>query len=149
MDEQRIEKVTQKVHFELADRHQLDGEVFLRLYESHHTGHQMVGDLLNESLSFIPVKTAGGVFLLSASQIVTAAVSSESEKDDLMTLGKQYTVRIKTTLDEEIRGDIFVNLPEESSRVKDYFNQPARFFPLFQPASILYINRQFILTVQE
>jgi len=149
MDERRIEKVTQTVLFELADRHRLDGEVFLRQYESHHTGRQTVGDLLNESLSFIPVKAAKGVVLLSASQIVTATVSLTSEKDDLMTLGKQYAVRIKTTHENEIPGDIFVNLPEESSRVKDYFNQPARFFPLFQSDSIVYVNRNFILTVQE
>ncbi|MBI3596402.1 MAG: hypothetical protein HY203_04530 [Nitrospirae bacterium] len=64
-------------------------------------------------------------------------------------MGKQYAVRIKTTQEKEIPGDIYVNLPEESSRVKDYFNQPARFFPLFQPASIIYVNWNFILTVEE
>jgi hypothetical protein len=80
---------------------------------------------------------------------VTAAVAAKAEKDDLMTLGKQYAVRIRTTQEIEIQGDIYVNLPEESSRAKDYFNQSARFFPLFQPASIVYVNRDFILAVQE
>jgi len=149
VDDRRIEKVTQPVHFELADRRHLDGEVFLRLYESHHTGRQMVGDLLNESEGFIPVKTPGGFLLLNASIIVTAAVSSKAEKDDLMTLGKQYKVRIRMTVEKEIQGDIFVNRPEESSRIKDYFNQPARFFPIFLPASIVYVNRRFILSVEE
>jgi len=149
VDERRVEKVTQTVRFELADRRHLDGEVFLRLYESHHTGRQTVGDLLNEAPSFIPVKTAGGFVLLNASQIVTATVPSKSEKDDLMTLGKQYAVRITTIQEEKIQADIFVNLPEDSSRVKDYFNQPVRFFPLFRPDSIVYVNRGFILVVEE
>jgi hypothetical protein len=149
MDERRVEKVTQPVSFELADRRRLDGDVFLQQYESHHTGRQTVGDLLNEAVPFIPVKAAGKVVLLNAVQIVTAAVPSKSEKDDLMTLGKRYAIRIKTTQDKEISGDIFVNLPEESSRVKDYFNQSARFFAIFQPDSIVYVNPNFILTVEE
>jgi hypothetical protein len=149
MDERRVEKVTQPVSFELADRRWLDGQVFLQQYESRHTGRQTVGDLLNEAVSFIPVKASGGIVLLNAAQIVAAAVPSKSEKDDLMTLGKRYAIRIKTTQEKEISGDIFVNLPEESSRVKDYFNQPARFFAIFQPDSIVYVNRNFILTVEE
>jgi len=148
MDERKIEKQTQEVVFEMSDRSVVSGKVFLGLYEAHHTGRQKVGDLLNEQLSFVPVKTVRGAVLLNMSHIVTVTVRSEVEKDDLMTLGKKYAVRIKTTQGKEVKGDIFVDLPEETSRVKDYFNQTFYFFTIFQATSIIYINRQFILSVE-
>jgi len=149
MDDRTIQKETQQITVELSDGTQIDGEVFLRLHEAHHTGRQKIGDLLNQDLSFIPVRTSKGSVLLNSSQIVVVKIKQEFEKDDLMTLGRKYAVRVKTVQGKEIVGDIFVNLPEESSRVKDCLNQPIRFFPVFQSTSILYINRQFILSVQD
>jgi hypothetical protein len=148
MDDRKVVKQTQKVVFGMSDRSKVKGEVFLGLYEAHHTGPQKVGDLLNERLSFVPVKTARKSILLNMSQIVTVTVDSEFEKDDLMTLGKRYAIRIKMTYGKEIKGDIFVNLPEETLRVKDYFNQSSQFFTVFKKASIIYINRLFILSIE-
>src|SRR5262249_32057633 len=112
MDEQKVVKQTQEVVFGMSDHSNVKGEVFLGLYEARHTGPQKVGDLLNEKLSFLPVKTARRPVLLNLSQIVTVTVDSEFEKDDLMTLGKRYGVWIKTVHGKLIKGDIFVNLPE-------------------------------------
>ncbi len=147
MDKHKITKETHQVSFELSDGSQIEGEVFLRLYEAHHSGRQRVGDLLNQSLSFIPVKTAEGPLLMNTSQIAAVKISLEVEQDDLMTLGKEYPIRIKMTHSKEMVGRVYVNLPEENCRVKDYFNQPLQFFPLFQSTSIVYINRDFILSV--
>jgi hypothetical protein len=150
MDEQKIEKEAQAILFELSDGSQIDGEVFLRLYEAHHEGHQKVGDLLNsEEARFIPLRMREGTLLLNRSRIALAKVKTELEKDDLMTLGKRYTVCLKMLGGKEIRGEIFVNLPEGFSRVKDYFNQPIQFFPLIQSEFVIYINQKFVLSVQD
>jgi hypothetical protein len=149
MDDCKITVATQTVVFHLIDGSKVEGEVYLRLHEARHMGPQKVGDLLNDASSFIPVKTTRGDMLLNASQIVSVSVDLLPEKTDLMTLGTKYTVRVKTILQQELQGDIFVNLPEEFSRIKDYFNQPNRFYPLFQSAAVVYVNRQFILSVQE
>ena len=149
MDERAIQKETQQVTVDLSDGTHIDGEFFLRLFEAHHTGRQTIGDLLNQNLFFIPIKTSKGFVLLNTSQIVVVQIKQEFEKDELMTLGKKHTVRIRTVQGREMSGDLYVNLPVESSRVKDYVNQPIQFFSLYQAASILYINRQFILSVQD
>jgi hypothetical protein len=149
MDDRAIQKEAQQVTVGLSDGTQIDGEVFLRLHEAHHTGRQKIGDLLNQDLSFIPVRTSKGLVLVNRSQIVFVEIQQECEKDELMTLGKKYTVRVRTVHGNAIVGEMFVNLPEESCRIKDHLNQPIRFFPIFQSASILYINREFILSVQD
>ncbi|HZR46963.1 MAG TPA: hypothetical protein VFA47_09680 [Candidatus Manganitrophaceae bacterium] len=150
MDERKIEKETQSALIELSDGSEIDGEVFLRLYEAHHAGQQKVGDLLNnEAARFIPLKTKGGTLLLNRLHIVLVKVRTELEKDDLMTLGEKYTVSLKMFRGHEIRGDIFVSLPEGLSRVKDYFNQPIQFFRLLQPEYVVYINQRFLLSIQD
>jgi hypothetical protein len=83
---------------------------------------------------------------VNTSQIAAVRIRLELEKDDLTTLGKKYTVRVKTTQGKDLVGGVYVNLPEETCRVKNYLNQPLRFFPLFQSTSIVYINLDFILS---
>jgi len=149
VDERKIEKENRSVLFELYDGSEVEGEVFLRLYEAHHEGLQKVGDLLNEETRVIPIRTKRGTLLLNRSRIASAKVRAESEKDDLMTLGKKYTVSLKMLRGKEIQGDIFVNLPEGFSRVKDYFNQSIQFFPLIQSEFVIYINRELLLYIQD
>lgn len=148
MDERRIEKQTRLVAFHLSDGGEVRGAVFLRLHEAHHTGLQKVGELLNDEQRFLPIKTGGETFLLNKRHIVAAAVPAAEEGDDLMFLGKQYAISVITTLGLKFQGDIYVNLPEENSRVKDYLNQSTPFLPLIRSESILYINQRFILTAQ-
>lgn len=149
MDERRIEKETRRVLFALSDGSEIRGEVFLRLYEAHHAGLQKLGGLLNEKKPFIPIKTNDGVLLINRSHIVLGQVDLESEKDDLMDLGEKYTISVKLAKGKELRGEIFVNLSEGANRVKDYFNQPTDFLPLIQSEHVVYLNQQFILSVQD
>ena len=149
MDERRVEKDTQPVMLELSDGSQLAGEFFLRRFEAHHEGRQKVGDLLNDSLAFIPFNTGEGVVLLNVSELVSIRVPLETEADDLMRLGQKYAVRFRMKQGTDLEGEIYVNLPMESSRIKDYLNQPVRFFALFRPDAVVYLNRRFILTVMD
>lgn len=148
MDDGRIEKATRNAKVVLSSGREIRGEVFVGLYDPHHAGPQRVGELLNEHLAFIPVKTNEGVLLVNRDHIVSATLPADRERDELLTLGKQYTVRV-TTMHGEVRGAIFVNLPEVSTRVADYFNQPLRFLPLFQARTVVYLNREFVLLVQD
>lgn len=149
MDERKIEKENRPVLFELSDGSEIEGEVFLRLYEEHHAGLQKVGDLLNEEKRFIPIRTKGGTLLINRSHIALARVKAEMEKDDLMTLGKKVAVSLKMVQGRAVQGDIFIDLPEGFCRVKDYMNQPIQFFILIQPEFVVYINQKFVLSVQD
>jgi len=148
MDEGRIQKATRRARLILSDGREVCGDVFVGLYEPHHLGPQRVGELLNEEDTFIPVKTDQGVLLVNRARIVSVTLPADREQDDLVTLGKRYEVRVTTTRGD-LNGTIFVNLRENATRVRDYFNQPLRFLPLFQSQTIAYLNRDFILLVQD
>lgn len=149
MEDSKIEKQTRTAAFALSSGKTVEGEVFLRLYEAHHTGPQKIGDLLNGDTPFIPVKTPDGVVLLNLRQIVSAKVPLEEEQDDLMILGQKLSVTVEMTNAWEQSGDVYVNLPEGKDRLKDYINQPGLFFPLFDSKLIVYINRLHILFISD
>jgi hypothetical protein len=148
MDEGRIEKATRRARLVLSNGREIRGEVFVGLYDAHHVGPQRVGELLNEDPAFIPVRTDKGVLLVNRAHVVSVALSADREKDDLVTLGKRYTVRVKTTRGE-FRGTVFVNLPDVSNRVRDYLNQSLHFFTLFQSRTVVYLNRDYVVLVED
>lgn len=141
MNELWVQKKTQQVDIILSDGSGFAGKVFL-LSETLH-------DVLNAKGSFIPVKTTKGVLLLNLSQIVSVTIQAQLEQDELMTLGKRHDIRVMMVDGKEMEGNIFVNLPKESFRVKDFLDQSLSFLPLFQPNLIVYLNKQFILSVQD
>lgn len=149
MEEQKIAKNRQHVIFTLADSSQIEGEVFLNLYEAHGRGQQRVGALLNGEGAFLPVKTIDGTVHLNVANIIKACTSIKAECCDLMMLGKKYTVQITTLNGEKIKGEIFVDLPNERSRVSDHFNQLDRFFRVFTSDQVVYISSHYILTVRD
>lgn len=148
MDDRRIEKETRTVEFELSDGGRLTGEVFVGQFDSHHTGPQRVGELLGGESGFLPVRASDGVHLLNTRLIVLARISATVERDELMTLGEKRFVRLRLAQSRELTGDIYVAV-ESGNRVSDFFGQSLRFFPLFQNDEITYVNRDFLLDVQD
>jgi len=149
MQEQKIAKHRRQVIFTLADGSELVGEVFLSLYEVRRQGPQGVGGLLNGEDAFLPVKTRDGTVHLNVANIIKARTPAEAERHELMMLGKKYAVRVTTLYGEEIDGEVFVDLPQDRSRVSDYLNQPDRFFRIFVPDHIVYIAARYVLTVRD
>jgi hypothetical protein len=149
MEEQKIVKNQRWVEFTLADGSVVKGVVFLNLYDAHRPGPQRVGELLNGKDTFLPIKTDEGTLHLNVDNIIEARTSEEEELHDLMMLGKKYRVEIITLSGRNIAGDVFVDLPKESSRVSDFLNQTQRFFALMVPGSVIYVARRFILSAKD
>jgi hypothetical protein len=154
MNERKIKKETRQVLFELSNGKEIEGEVFLGLYEVNRARPQRVDELLNKEIVFVPVKTGEGVILLNGAHVVSVRTFLDRAPEDSNPPGKRYKVRIMTTAGKRLEGEIRVHLPEARSRVKDYFNQipdhhPIRFIPLFQTDSVLYVNQHYILSVED
>jgi hypothetical protein len=149
MDEQKIAKETRDVRLVLTDGTPLSGEVFLNLYGAHHFGPQRVGDLLLGSEGFLPLRSAAETRLINIAHIALVRVGATEETDPLMLLGERHDVAVTTVSGERIEALLYVNLPDGSQRVKDYLNEPLRFFTFFLPEEVLYLHRAAILWVED
>lgn len=149
MNDRKIQKEIREVCVKLSNGDEIKGDVYLRLHEAHHSGVQKVEELLNENTPFIPIKTSQDFIFVNSSQIVSAITYSELEREELLTFGNKYPIRIKMLHGEEIKGDIVVCLPQGRNRVTDYLNQSIQFFSVFLPDRIIYINKGFVISVQD
>lgn len=152
MNGRKIQKLSRTVVFTLTDGSQIEGDVFLRLYTQSHDSVQRLGELLNdEGNYFIPVKTMDetAVTLLNLDHVVSVQTERQTETEDWLVLGKNHPVTIKTFNQEPLEGEIFINLPNDSCRAKDFFNQHLKFFPLFQANHVVYVNYRHILSVTD
>ncbi len=150
MNNEKIDKKKKEILFTLTNGTEIQGEIYLWMYSSNRTGAQRFDELLNEGNQFIPVRTADGFVLLNSTHIMLAQAKMEKNSHDLKMIGEKYRVHITTLLHENLEVDLFISLPEGSRRVKDYLNQPLRFFTFFLPDEhILCINREFILSIRD
>lgn len=149
MADARLETHIQPVQVQLATGELLDGEVFLQLADVYHTGPQRVGTLLNGDDYFLPVRCDGHVTLINLRQVVSLSVAADYEADELMTLGKEHQVAVRTTASDPFSAQIYVNLPDGRTRVKDYLNQHQRFLPFFSGSKVVYCNFRYILQVED
>ena len=149
MEDRRIVKATRRISLLLADKSTLDGMIFLSQYSDHNSAPESVGDLLNRK-SFLPVNGPDGITLVNIEGIILATTLRREELDEnTEAMGVRYSVKIQIMDSSTVTGELLVELPEESCRVKDYLNLPDRFFRLIHGDKVIYINRHFILTVTD
>lgn len=150
MDDQRIMVETCQVELVMVNGLRISGETFLQLQGAYLTGPQRVGEILDDEEIFLPVRNnSNQVQLVNLEQVVSVSLSAELEFDPLLALGEQYQVRVEPVVGDTVEARIFVNLPGNKSRVKDFLNQKKRFLPFLQEERVIYFARKRILRVTD
>lgn len=149
MSDVKIDMATREVEFVLADGTELKGQVFVSMHSTRGGGTQRIDELLSQDDRFLPFRTPDGFLLLNSSRVMLARVGLEENVSELTRMGEKYQVRMTTTLGTTVTAEIFVNLPKDYQRVKDYLNHPVKFLTCFTEEHVLYVNRDFILLVED
>ncbi len=145
----QIKKHLRKASFYFSNGSQVEGCVFLSFFDEHHDGSQSLGDLLNDSEQFIPIRTDTEILLANITHLVSVEITLEQELDELMKLGSAYSISIKMISGKSIEGDVFISINEGHGRVKDYANQDIIFLRLLQNEHVVYINQNYILSISD
>jgi hypothetical protein len=146
---QRIDVATRSADLVLASGNRLQGEIFLQLHSLHLSGPERVGEALNSDDIFLALETSDGVELVNLELVVSVSVEAEEEFDPLLALGTRQQVWLQTALGEEFDAEIYINLPSDRTRVKDFLNQPYRFLPILHDNKVSYIARNRIMRVRD
>lgn len=149
MSDVKIDMATREVEFVLTDGSELKGQVYVSTHSTGGSGAQRIDELLSEGDQFLPFRTPDGFLLLNSSRVMLARVGFEEHTGELARMGEKYRVKMTTTLGTTITADIFVNLPKDYQRVKDYLNHPVQYLTCFTGEHVLYVNREFILLVED
>lgn len=147
-DRQMVTEFCQ-IDLQLATGEELTGEIFLQLMGARGFGGQRLEELLNGADGFLPFRCQGETTLINLRRVASISVGEDPEKDALMKLGKRHEVSVRTTVGSTLAAEVYVNLPADRCRVKDFLNQKLRFLPFFVGERIVYINSYCILQVKD
>ncbi|MFO8182685.1 MAG: hypothetical protein R6U39_00795 [Candidatus Aegiribacteria sp.] len=149
MSDVKIDMATREVEFVLTDGTELKGDVYLSMHSTTGAGSQKIDELLSEGDQFLPFRTPDGFLLVNSSRVMMARVGLEENVGELTRMGEKYRVKMVTTLGTAIEAEIFVNLPKDYQRVKDYLNHQLKYLTCFTGEHVLYVNREYILLVED
>jgi len=149
MGEQKLATRSCQIEMQLATGEMLQGEIFLQLVGAHGLDGQRLDELLNSEDCFLPIRNEGGVTLVNLRQVASISIPDDQENNSMMKLGERHLVSVKTSVGAPFEAEVYVNLPSNRTRVKDFLNQKLRFLPFFAGDQVVYLNFRYILQVKD
>ena len=148
----QIRKIRVDVAVTLVNMPVLKGALFISENDMSYMGTPRLEDFLNqEGERFFPFMHEDGTYSLLHKKQVLFLSSSEQDlkalKDDLLITPKD--VEVAFAENQRLRGQIYPNLPKETLRVSDFFNQKDLFLSMYQGENKFVINTAHILYVKD
>jgi len=146
----RLEKIKRRVTLCRSDGVKLDVNFFLSPYAEGHSGREFLLDILNSNLTFLPVEDirTDAIFFLNKSGIMYLEISERDLAEETV-LNPEKSVRLELINHEIMNLSLFMEMPEERSRISDYFNFSPQFIYLCGKEKDLILNKSFILSVKD
>ncbi len=146
----RVEKIKLKATLCRSDGIKLDVNFFLSQYAEGHSGRERILDVLNSGMAFLPVEDlhTGAIFFLNKSNIMFVEIPERDLADEAL-LNPEKSVQVELANHEVLILSIFIEMPEERSRVSDYLNFSPEFVYFCGKEKDLILNKAFVLSVKD
>jgi len=146
----RTEKYRRKATLCRGDGKRLEVNFFLRQFAEEHSGKELIIDILNSKATFIPLEAVQNseIFFFNKRELMVLELHDRDLSDETM-LAPEIQVQVELTNGEVLNGRLFVEMPQERSRVSDYLNFSPDFIYLCREEGDVILNKAFMLTVKE
>jgi len=133
-----------------SDGIKLDVNFFLSPYAEHHSGKELILDILNSDKMFIPVEDIhnGVILSLNKGNIMFLELPERDLLDETLMAPKKL-VQVELTNHQILNLSVFMELPEERSRVSDYLNFSSGFIYLCGKERDIIMNKAFLFSVKD
>ena len=146
----RVEKNRRSATLCRSDGIKLDVNFFLSPYAEHHSGKELILDILNSDKMFIPVEDIhnGVILSLNKGNIMFLELPERDLLDETLMAPKKL-VQVELTNHQILNLSVFMELPEERSRVSDYLNFSSGFIYLCGKERDIIMNKAFLFSVKD
>ena len=146
----RVEKNRRSATLCRSDGIKLDVNFFLSPYAEHHSGKELILDILNSDKMFIPVEDIhnGVILSLNKGSIMFLELPERDLLDETLMAPKKL-VQVELTNHQILNLSVFMELPEERSRVSDYLNFSSGFIYLCGKERDIIMNKAFLFSVKD
>jgi len=149
-DHMRVEKIKRRVTLCRSDGVKLDVNFFLSPYAEGHSGRELILDILNSDSTFLPVEDmrTETVLFLNKSGVMFLEVPERDLAEETV-LNPEKNVQVELTNHEILNLSLFMEMPEERSRVSDFLNFSRGFIYLCGKEKDLILNKSFVFSVKD
>lgn len=146
----RVEKIKRKATLCRSDGRKLDVNFFLSPYAKGRSGNELILDVLNSDSTFLPVEdiNTGAITFFNKCRIMSLEIAERDLSDETL-LSQEKRVQVELTNNEILHMSLFLEMPEERSRVSDYLNSPPRFIYLCGEETDIILNKAFVFSVKD
>lgn len=133
---------------EMSTEELWEGEVFFHNYDPLHSGHTFIEEMLNAEAPFFPIHFKKGGFALVNKANIIYLKHGKVDISNYKACGiTPRKIQVYFKEHNFLEGDIYPELPPDSSRPLDFFNQGIRFLPIFLEQEKAIVNTEHILYV--
>ena len=146
----QVKKIKHKATLCRSDGMKMDVNFFLSPYAEGHSGRELILDVLNSDSIFLPVEDirTGAILFLNKSRIMSLEITERDLADETL-LSPKISVQVELTNHETLNLNLFMEMPEERSRVSDYLNFSPGFIYLCGKERDIILNKAFVFSVKE
>lgn len=146
----RVEKNKRKATLCRSDGVKLDVNFFLSPYAEEHSGKELILDILNSDSTFLPVEDirTGEIFFLNKGNVMFLEIPERDLADETL-LSPEKSVQVELTNHEILNLSLFMEMPEERSRVSDYLHFSLGFIYLCGKERDIILNKTFVFSVKD
>jgi hypothetical protein len=146
----RLEKIKRRVTLCTSDGVKLDVNFFLSTYAEGHSGRELILDILNSNLTFLPVEDirTGAIFFLNKNGVMSLEIPERDLADETV-LNPEKSVQVELANHEVLNLSLFMEMPEERSRISDYLNFSSLFIYFCGKEKDLILNKSFVFSVRD
>jgi len=146
----RLEKMKRRVTLCRSDGVKLDVNFFLSPYAEGHSGRELILDVLNSNSTFLPVEDirTRAIFFLNKSGVMYLEIPERDLADETV-LNPEKCVQVELTNYEILNLSLFMEMPEERSRISDYLNFSPVFIYLCGKEKDIILNKSFVFSVRD
>ncbi|OPX98121.1 MAG: hypothetical protein A4E58_01013 [Syntrophorhabdus sp. PtaB.Bin006] len=146
----RVEKNKRRVTLCRSDGMKLDVNFFLSPYAEGHSGKELMLDVLNSNSAFLPAEDihTGATFFLNKSEVMFLEIPERDLAEETV-LNPQKSVQVELTNHEILNLSLFMEMPEDRSRVSDYLNFSPGFIYLCGKEKDIILNKSFVFSVKD
>jgi hypothetical protein len=130
----------------------VEGYVFVAEFSEHTRGAERVGEILNHTAAFLPVRDLRDdrIYLYNKASIVALTVLEPDRREwEIEELEFSPAEKVDITLanGETLSGITYLDPRREKSRVSDLLNRPESFVVLVREEGVTYVAKRYIVRV--
>ena len=146
----QTQKYKRKAAICRRDGLKLDVNFFLRQFAEEHSGKELILDILNSKATFIPLEDIrkNEVFFLNKRSLMFLELYERDLTEETL-LVPEIQVQVELADGQVLNGSLFVEMPQERSRVSDYLNFSPGFIYLGRKEGDLILNKEFMFSAKE